>query len=76
MIRTTIIPVTTKVYLSIPKDYIGKKVEVLLYALEELSTRDSAKKKQTKERPFGVLSGKIWMADDFDAPLDDFKDYM
>ncbi|HWE01207.1 MAG TPA: DUF2281 domain-containing protein [Tepidisphaeraceae bacterium] len=25
---------------------------------------------------FGCLRGKIWMADDFDEPLDDFKDYM
>ncbi|MCL2802249.1 MAG: DUF2281 domain-containing protein [Treponema sp.] len=29
-----------------------------------------------KERAFGCLKGKIWMADDFNAPLDDFKDYM
>ena len=24
----------------------------------------------------GIYAGKIWMSDDFDAPLDDFKDYM
>ncbi len=24
----------------------------------------------------GLLKGKIWIADDFDAPLDDFKEYM
>jgi len=24
----------------------------------------------------GCLKGQIWMADDFDAPLEDFKDYM
>jgi DNA-damage-inducible protein J len=24
----------------------------------------------------GCMKGKIWMADDFDAPLEDFKDYM
>ncbi|MGQ0528259.1 MAG: type II toxin-antitoxin system Phd/YefM family antitoxin [Panacagrimonas sp.] len=29
-----------------------------------------------KERRFGELKGKIWIADDFDAPLEDFKDYM
>ena len=28
------------------------------------------------ERRFGGLKGKIWIADDFDAPLEDFKDYM
>ncbi len=35
MIRTSITPVTTDLYLLIPKEYIGKKVEVLLYTLEE-----------------------------------------
>jgi hypothetical protein len=26
--------------------------------------------------PWDVFKGKIEMADDFDAPLEDFKDYM
>jgi DNA-damage-inducible protein J len=25
---------------------------------------------------FGSMAGKIWMADDFDAPLEDFAEYM
>ena len=25
---------------------------------------------------YGDMEGKIWMADDFDAPLDDFLEYM
>lgn len=29
-----------------------------------------------KKREAGILKGKFWMADDFDAPLDDMKDYM
>ncbi|MCL2441802.1 MAG: DUF2281 domain-containing protein [Treponema sp.] len=29
-----------------------------------------------KERVFGCSRGKYRMSDDFDAPLDDFKDYM
>ena len=29
-----------------------------------------------KERVFGCSKGKYRMADDFDAPLEDFKDYM
>jgi prevent-host-death family protein len=29
-----------------------------------------------KKRRLGGLKGKIWIADDFDAPLEDFKDYM
>jgi len=31
---------------------------------------------QKKVRVFGCVKGDYWMADDFDAPLDDFKDYM
>jgi prevent-host-death family protein len=29
-----------------------------------------------RRRQFGSAKGLIWMADDFDAPLEDFKDYM
>ena len=25
---------------------------------------------------YGAMSGQMWMADDFDAPLEDFKEYM
>ena len=32
------------------------------------------------KRPFselrGILRGKVWMSDDFDAPLDEMKEYM
>jgi prevent-host-death family protein len=30
-----------------------------------------------KRRPqLGTAAGQVWIADDFDAPLEDFKDYM
>lgn len=29
-----------------------------------------------KEREFGFAKGKISISDDFDAPLDEFKEYM
>ena len=57
MIRTTITPVTTRVYLTIPKEYLGKKVEVLLYTIEESETSSSVA--ATKKKPsdfFGTLS--------------------
>lgn len=34
------------------------------------------KKNKVKERKFGCAKGLIIMHDDFDAPLEDFKDYM
>jgi len=32
--------------------------------------------KQTPHPTFGSAERKIWMSEDFDAPLDDFEDYM
>lgn len=29
-----------------------------------------------KNRKPGSAKGKVWMSDDFDEPLEDFKDYM
>lgn len=32
--------------------------------------------KAAKRGGLGIWKGKIWMADDFDEPLEDLKDYM
>jgi hypothetical protein len=46
-------------------------------SLELQSDFDSKQKlKITKERVFGSAKGKYQLADDFDVPLGDFKDYM
>lgn len=34
------------------------------------------KEREIEKRQFGSAKGLIWMADDFDAPLDDFAEYM
>ena len=31
---------------------------------------------EKKTRQFGRYKGKMWMADDWDAPLEDFEEYM
>lgn len=36
MTRTSLIPQQTDILLSIPSKYIGKKIEVLLYSVEEI----------------------------------------
>jgi hypothetical protein len=43
--------------------------------LIKLETDVSSLGKKTKTG-FGCAKGQIWMADDFDAPLDCFKEYM
>lgn len=47
----------------------------LLSKLDRLRLESGAAKKAAQP-VFGRLKGKIKMADDFDAPLDDFKEYM
>ncbi len=51
--------------------------------LQNLSSKDANRKKENsneieKETPvFGIFKGMVeYMADDFDAPLDDLKEYM
>ena len=43
-------------------------------------TNDVAMAECAKKRPrseiIGALKGKIWMADDFNAPIDELKEYM
>ena len=59
---------------SLPED-VRKQV---LDFIEMLMKRheENPVESQPKKRPIGMFKGKIRMADDFDAPLDDFKDYM
>ena len=50
------------------------KYEVVITFLEPISTTE-----KTPVRPpfeYNCLSGKIWISEDFDAPLDDFMEYM
>ena len=37
MIRTTVIPDSTDIHLSIPEDYVGRKIEIMYYPVEELT---------------------------------------
>jgi Protein of unknown function (DUF2281) len=48
---------------------------------ESSSTEDRNMEPTEEETPkkrggFGIWKGKIWMADDFDAPLEEFEEYM
>ena len=37
MTKTVITPENNSILLTIPKEYVGKKIEVLMYAVDELS---------------------------------------
>lgn len=71
MIRTIVTPKNTDLHLSIPKDYIGKRVEVLLY------TTDEVKEEKVAVKAFG-LRGKLHLSNeqyqDFNQYLNDSRD--
>ena len=43
MVRTIITPTKTDIHLSIPENYIGKKVEITFFALDELMEKQPKK---------------------------------
>jgi len=51
---------------------IKEEYEVIITFIEPV------KKAVIPDLPYkrGCMKGKMWMADDFDAPLEDFKEYM
>jgi hypothetical protein len=56
------------------KEAVGSFMEFLLYKKEfQPQKPDSA---HTTRNAYGSLKGKVWMAPDFDEPLEEFKDYM
>jgi len=77
--RQVIIPDDHHINIPVPREWFGKRVEVVISPAPEQRGRLAGTSGKKAVRPpfeFGGMSGKIWMADDFDAPLDDLKDYM
>lgn len=52
----------------LPEEFEGKQIQIQIKELKETS--------QKTRRQAGTLDSQIWMAADFDAPLDDFSAYM
>lgn len=57
MIKTTITPQQTDIYLSVPQDYVGRKLEILLYPIDEIIkgvVKEVPKRKASEYK--GILS--------------------
>ncbi len=50
--------------------------EVILTRDSRAIARLSGVTQNNSKAVYGALAGKMWIADDFDEPLDDFKEYM
>ena len=55
MIKTIVTPKNNSLYLEIPNNYIGREIEVLLYAKDELE-EEKIKPKKSMANFAGVLS--------------------
>lgn len=53
-----------------------KQAEVVDFIQFLKSRLEQQAQPQKTKRPFGVLKGEVWMSDDFEAPLEDFAEYM
>jgi len=56
---------------TLPEDLKSEVANFVAFLLSK-----SEKSKKGKLRPYGLQKGKIHMTEDFNEPLEDFKDYM
>ncbi|MDR1148206.1 MAG: DUF2281 domain-containing protein [Spirochaetaceae bacterium] len=73
MIRTIFTPDSEQVTFPIPEKYIGAELEIIIFPIKDVSPVSAFVQKKPV---FGCAKGKFKMANDFDAPIDDFMEYM
>jgi hypothetical protein len=61
MIKTVVTPQKNSYSLTIPAHYIGRKIEILLYALDEISEEKTTPKKSMADFS-GILSDNEYQA--------------
>ena len=70
----------TKLDISQAKSDLSKLLDLAIQGEEIVITQDDkpVAKISPIKRPLkrGSAKGKVWMSDDFDQPLEDFKEYM
>jgi hypothetical protein len=60
MIRTTITPLNTDMHITIPQEYVGKQIELLMYSIEE----GKQKTESNDSTLFNLLSNAPEMKDE------------
>lgn len=60
----------------LPDKYQQEVLNFIEFMAQKMEKEKKAQSIVSKRRGYGSMKGEIWMAPDFDAPLDDFKDYM
>ena len=73
--QTIEVPANRRITLDVPPQIPVGQV-ILTFTPKTASSQAVTAQEQKKDRVRGCAKGQFWMADDFDAPLEDFKDYM
>lgn len=61
---------------SLPEDIRKQVLDFIEFLMQQKKGKDPKKEGARKTPVLGLAKGKVSIPDDFDAPLDDFKDYM
>jgi hypothetical protein len=72
--KTVTIPADHRLTIDVPLEV--PEGDAVLTFTPTLKPRKATLADMRGERVIGLAKGLIWTADDFDAPLEDFKDYM
>ena len=67
MIRTVVIPDNQTIHFDIPKNYVGKKIEVIAFAIDEAQQEQEALPVNTMAQFWGVMSNAT--ADDLNEQI-------
>ena len=67
--QTVDVPVNRRLTIDVPHEIPPGQV-ILTF------TPKTEEQELKKDRVPGCVKGQVWMAEDFNAPLDDFKEYM
>jgi antitoxin (DNA-binding transcriptional repressor) of toxin-antitoxin stability system len=76
MIRVSVSEAKEKLEELIAKAAMGETVEITSNGYKATLRVTLYNEHDPPPRQWGLLKGKGWMSDDFNEPLDDFKEYM
>ncbi len=80
IVKEIVIPPDHKINLEVelpPDCPTGEVVVTLIVEAKDAQTKNKPQKPQNRiSELYGIYEGQIWTSDDFDAPLEDFAEYM
>ena len=60
----------------LPESLQTEVLHYIEFLAEKYAKQSSTQASKKKRGGLGILKGKIWMAEDFDEPLEDMKEYI